>query len=573
MDTNIERVHAQIAKIEDVVLDKACMVKDLTDFLGFYYSYQSTYIPLLEFAAEVLPENDLAKLANFGMLVDNLCGVQLDRILSVQQLADAREISTRTDKPESDVLALLQNVTIAQKAHISSVLLMASSFARDFTLCAANSKFNAINKILIWANALGKFIDCPALAELFVNEQLISEAESDLLDAKSRIAKKDRAYDYDLAGTWAPQLHQSRIHVQELPKFFIGPKVAWLMAMEGLELAKCIMNKDVEAGQAALLYNEKIAALLGNKNVSSNEWAYRNVNSRGPCCDVHKLVCMNGTDQLGMVPVDSHTILVHTPAVHYFIIIPSTLAYYVSPDMARQVSADLDIPLTHDIQTIIAFHRNPARFVASNVAGLSPPSESIFFLTKKKDREKLKRIVADIDSFAAKLAITYSDKVNPVVVDFVSRTVGTSLEAIVLYGLLVGMEQIGKCAGLPINSDLWSQGRAFMTGALLTGLKGFTRKAEEISQGSEEEASSQVEGGTVPLNTEDKVQLLYKKIDESREAMTGAIKEMQDAGMNSIMEVSQHIREILLSGLSMEEIVEKLRDYCSSVGGESEGAQ
>ncbi|KPA15569.1 hypothetical protein MHK_004224, partial [Candidatus Magnetomorum sp. HK-1] len=237
------------------ILNKAAMVSNYNSFLHFYFAYLINYVPMLDFAIETLPENSIAKLANFGMLIDHLSTIQLDRVLSLQMDLQAKEISDSTKQPKSIILKRLSNISIAQKVQISSTLLLGSSLSRDYSLSLATSKFNAINQIIAWSNMFGQLSHFPALIETFIDEKLLSKAENDLSKAKNLIQKKDRSYDYILACDWAENVNLSRQVVQEIPKFILGSKLAWLEAMEGLELAKCIIRKDETSGEKALKYN------------------------------------------------------------------------------------------------------------------------------------------------------------------------------------------------------------------------------------------------------------------------------------------------------------------------------
>ena len=62
---------------------------------------------------------------------------------------------------------------------------------------------------------------------------------------------------------------------------------------------------------------------------------------------------------------------------------------------------------------------------------------------------------------------------------------------------------------------------------------------------------------------------MYNKIEESEIEMRKSFEELQDAGLTEILDIVSNIRQILLAGLSPEETISKLKDYCESVAGES----
>ena len=571
MSVHLARVQKEIRKIEDVIIQRSMIIRDLNDFLGFYFCYLSAYFPLLEYAAELLPEDSLARIANFGMLVDHVSSIQVNRVLSVQADLQAKEISDAIKRPKSEVLALMTDLTMAQKGYISTQLLASSSLGRDLILCAANSRFNALNKIVTWANTFSNVIHLPAFSELFTNSEMFKEASKDLAMAEKRINPKlkTREYDYDLARDWCDILEISEQTIQEIPKFFPGAKLTWLQAMEGLETARYIATREQDAGQKALAYNSKILRLLRNQEIGTDEWSYRRLNSPGPCIDIKSIVDLAANGSICLTPVTSQIIFVKSSKRQFFVHIPGIFSFYTNPEMRIRVSKDLTIPISHDVGAIVAFYKDPASFVINNIRTLSKPWESDLLAWKEADRKRIKQIIAEGNSIRAHLSITLSGPINQHIVDFVTQATETSLHGTLLYGLLFGIEKIAEATGIPVSENLWLGPRMVITAALLSRIRGVTTSAKTQIEDEDSETQKKISDDSLPLTAEDKISAMYNKIEESEIEMRKSFEELQDAGLTEILDIVSNIRQILLAGLSPEETISKLKDYCESVAGES----
>ena len=96
MSLPTETVERELVKVENALVNKATMIESMDDLLTFYFTYLTHYIPMLEYSVECLPENSIAKLANFGMLVDHICSLKIDNVLATQVETNAIEISKKT---------------------------------------------------------------------------------------------------------------------------------------------------------------------------------------------------------------------------------------------------------------------------------------------------------------------------------------------------------------------------------------------------------------------------------------------------------------------------------------------
>ena len=562
MEHQVAIIEREIANVENILLNKASIVQNMDQFFEFYFSYLSNYIPMLEFAIESLPENSIAKLGNFGMLIDHVTSIQLDRVISIQNIATANQISKKIQKPKSQILSALNNMTDAHKIQLSSQLLLASSLTRDLNLAGGTSKFSAINKIIAWSNILSNFLHYPALIEIMIKKELLEIAEKELIECKTLIQKRDRSYDWGLASEWHDSVQLSRLNIQEIPKFFIGPKLAWLQAMEALELGKCILNKSKESGNKALIFNKKILSILKNKNLSTNEWSYRSFNSGGPSCNIDSIIEENNTGKIKAVIVDSHTILFQSRNNRFFLTVPSNFNFYINPNWKVALHENLEIPLSHDLNAIISFYKNPALFVINNLGKISDPGDSYFLMNKMKDRDKIKSLLESMDSIPTKLAVTYNTEIYKPIAKIVQKTCITTMDGVIVYGLLTGFEGLAKAKGFDISVELWSEIRLAITAIIINKVNIVTEfMKKSVDEENRQEATDENEQDKPLYSFDDKMRTFYEKIEDSNREFTDAIREAKDQGLIDILDIANEIREIILSGLSMEEIKEKLDNY------------
>ena len=565
MNTQVARIENEIRTVEAAVVQQSMAIRDTNEFLRFYWCYLAAYVPLLEFASEFLPEQSLARLANFGMLIDHISAVQLNRVLSVQTDRQARElIDLRGERAKSEITALMNDVSIAQKSLISSTLLRASSVLRDMTLCSASGRFSSLNKIVLWANVFSSAVRVPALVETIMDTELLNEATVDLTDANRRLRSKNREFDWDEAERWSEVLGLSRTRVQQIPKYFTGPKLSWLTAMEGLHTARLILNRDQEAGKSALSYNSKIMRLLDNRKLGLDEWSYRRVDSPGPCIHTRAIVESASDGGIQLQTLDSHTILVNSPDKRFFLRIPGIMSFYTNDQVQVRISDKIAVPVSQDLGSIIAFYESPAQFVCKNIRHLSTPWESDLLSRKRTDRHRIEQIIAEAHSLRVYVAMSFGGKVENRLVDLASRTADTAIHGTALVCLLYGLEKTAQASGIDVSEDFWSDACLVLAGALAPHLRRISSHASNVSEEAAPPASA---GNGVAMSSQDKINELYRRLEESERMMGETVQELGDSGLQEVLAIVAHVKEILLSGLSPAETVAELKAYCASLDG------
>ncbi len=558
-------LYNEIAKAENYLLQKATKIENRNDLINFYFAYSSVFLPTLQFTVNHLKENDIAHLANFGILIDHLSQNQLNLFIDTQIDHSAIEIAEKSGKSKNEILKLLESISISQKHQITTTILTFGSISRDAILQDASTKFSAVNKTKLWANIFSHFFNFPVLAETLIDLEIVKEAEKQLLKVKSLIYDvKERDYDNFFAARHSGMFDFSDNKLVDLPKLFVGTKLSWLQAMEGIYFCKFLLDKKIEDGEKALKFNKQIQIYIQNNKTSKKEISYRNFNSFGPCPNLINILNSFGGNNTKIIPFSTCEWLVISDEKIFILDIPSNIDYYFSlkstvtySDKDGKQNVSLAI---RDIGTIIEFGKNPAKFVAKHLSQLSPPKESIFLLNEKRRQKTIELFINEKDSVSAHLENLYSNTLNSPVLKSIKRVTTMGMEAMLAYGLLLSFEKMAESQGIRIDSETWSQIRTILSGVVVVRLENIFRKQKEIEDSTAEPEEDDSTNSFL-LSPEEKVQKLYEQIGKSEKEFNDSMEGLKDAGLYELMDISKKVKEILLSGASVEEIKLELEKY------------
>nr|WP_320017174.1 hypothetical protein [uncultured Desulfobacter sp.] len=562
----------QVTKVEWFMVEKATQISTFSELMVFYQSYLSVFLPTLEFAINYLDENSICQLANFGILIDHLSSNQIDLMIDNSIATSAKEISEKTGKDEKNIIALLDNLAIAQKYQLSSTFIVLGSINRDYTIKFASSKLNVRNKAIMWANIFGTVSNYPIFIEFFLNPKVFDEAESDLKEVRRIISDKGRLYDAYFAAGRSGLKGLSEKNITEIPKMLIGTKLNWLHAMEGFYICKYLTIKKDEYIEKALEYNKRIQKFLTNKRVSDSEWAYRNLITQGPSPDL-EIVLNNlrkSDEELKIHLISSNDWFIETGGKCFFIDIPTNFNFYFSPESQVKYCNDDGheqiLDAVKDVGMIVAFGNNPAKFVMEHLSTLCSPDKSLCYLNTLKRERKIEQYSNFGNTIEGHLQSLYNTTLSSPVLDIVKKGTKLSIEAMVAYGILISFEQLAVSAGIELKSEIWVQTRTIVSGIIVAKITNVFEKQKEKSDKENELLEEKVnanENGFNLLSTEEKIQGLYDNISKMETEYVDTVKEMNDDGLGVIFTISNKIREILLSGISPEEMKEELSTYLS----------
>ena len=558
---NRPSITTEVARIEGYMIEKATKINSLTELYNFYFAQCSVFLPTLEYAVHHLNENTICKLANFGILVDQLSQNQIRLLIQNNIDLTAQEISKRTGKRKSSIIRGLDNISIAQKAQMTTVLVSLGSVTRDVYLLDATSKFSIQNQTILWANLFGHFFSFPVMADMYLNEDMINDAEKSLKQTKSLISDKTRTFDALFAMKYPGLYNLSEKNITNIPKYFIGTKLNWLSANEGLFFCKYLITKNKKYLEKSLDFNKRIESFLKNERVSKNEWSYRNFDTQGPSPNLLKLLQSKG-ESWNIYPISTIEWLVITNDNQCFVVdIPSNFSFYFSPEMTVTYSDEngkvFTVNASQDVGSMIDFGQNPADYVANCLSQLSSPKESIALSQVKYKKELIERYLASEDSAIAHLEVAYNKALSSPIVDIVKKGTRTGFESLLAYGFLTSLESLAKASGIETNAESWIQIRTIVSsvfvGRLAYLLEKQRKKEVEEKEAKQEEA--------IILSPDEKIEKLYSKITESGKEFEQAFKEIEDDGLLEIFNLSNKMQEIILSGLSPEEIKMELEKY------------
>ncbi len=559
----------EVLKVENFMVEKATKIKSFNELFGFYHSYMSVFLPTLEFAVSHLDEGSICQLANFGILIDHLSNNQIKILIKNNIDSSAKEISERTGQNSTTLIKMLDDLSISQKFQLSTTFLTLGSISRDATIKYASSKLNIKNKAILWANIFSNFFSFPVLTDMYIDEEVLSEAEKDLKEVKKLVSDKDRIYDAYFAAKWSGLNGLSEKNITEIPKYFIGTKLNWLCANEGLSFCRYLITKDIKHAEKALKFNEKIQKYLTNNRTSKSEWSYRNFNSIGPSPNLLKTlqtIQESNEGELQVKPISTTEWFVTIGKKCLIIDVPSGFNYYFSPETTVSYKDEkgnsFETIASEDIGTIINFGKNPADFAIKFITQLSSPSTSID-LNQAKYRERIiNQYIKSEDELASHIEAIYNKTISSPVFELVKKGTTTTFESVLAYGMLISLEKLAEANGMSISSEIWIQIRTIVSGILVSRLGNVFAKQKEKAAEEEEEMKKNVESDEFQmLSSEEKIQELYSNISKSENEFKETFEEMKQDGLMDIFEVSNKIKGILLSGMSPEEIKSELEKF------------
>ena len=555
-------IHQEIIKVENYVLNKVCSIKEHSDLLNLYYAHYSIFLPTLEFAVEHMEENSITQLANFGILFDHLSYNQLNRLVENQVKINADYLAKKSGKATSELLKLLNGISSAQKHQIITLSLTFGSIKRDSILYDANSKFNVINKAKLWANIFSHFFSTPILCEQLLSLDILKEAEIELTKIKKLIYDvKERDYDNFFAIKYEKLLNIPANKLIRVPKLFLGTKISWLMAMEGLYFCKFILTKEVEFAERALIYNTKLQKLLLQNRSSKDELPYRNLDTTGPSLDIKTVIDSFFSDQkdLKIIPISSLEWFLEKDGKALIIEIPSNFNFYFSNNITvsftNSKGEKYQMLAANDIKTIIEFGENPALFVAKHFRNLSPPKNSFLLELEQIRGKTIVKFLNSNSSFLAHLETLYPKSINKKVFNAIKKGSKMGFEAFFAYGIIFSFERIAESQGIEIDSETWNQIRTILSGIVILKIERAFKEEKEETQVENKTEKAQED---FLLSSEEKILKLYEKIEESEKEFNEAVQEINDSGLFKLMSMSNEIKEILLSGQSVEQIKKEI---------------
>jgi hypothetical protein len=565
MTKDIEALESELNKLEPVFENKLIAVNDFNSLVGFQLAYMSNYLPTLEYVVEYLKEDAIAGYANFGIMIDKMVRIKIDQLTRYHAHLNFIELSQTSKIDKSKLTASLSKLRISQKLQMTVFFTTQMSVTRDQLLTQASTKYDPINKIITWSNFFSHFIDNPILHDIYLDSDTIDIAERELFESKKRIEmKRSKEYDYALAQKWCANTIISEKIMIDIPKYFIGPKLAWLEAMVGLNLAKVLCRNDKEAMADVNEYTEKIIDYLTNNFVSKKKYAYRdNIDSSGPSPNLKKFF---ESDGYTFTILDNMSVLCEKEDEIFVVIIPSSLEFYVNPGLKfEQTFIDengneykSNVPVYNDIFSIIEFSKLPSAFFVNHREQLCEPSNSMLLDFWIGFSKKINDIIKKNNSVVGKIEIAYSGFVNNKIIDALKNIKATSIQVLSAYGILFAFEELAKIAGFDLDAELWSINRLTIASILTSKLSPVSHILEKASDEDRHKIRNKIEGRPVTNSITDK---LDKEIEELGESVNALLSEFQDAYLNDIQKINYDIQQLLKSGLPVDEINEKLNEY------------
>jgi hypothetical protein len=166
----------------------------------------------------------------------------------------------------------------------------------------------------------------------------------------------------------------------------------------------------------------------------------------------------------------------------------------------------------------------------------------------------MKAVFASGDAFMGGLEITYGE-LSVRITETLRQLTKNAAEAVVVYGGVYTIEQLAKTMGLPVAAEPWSEVRLAITAILLQRFRPALSRAQTIEDEGREEFASTT---SLPYTAEDKIRLLEQRTAAAEVQMTAAFSELEEMGLADLLRIARELRELVLSGLTVEEIMAEL---------------
>ena len=564
MTDDIKALEVKLQKLEPELINKLVEVNDFNSLIGFQMAYISNYLPTLEFAVEYLKEDSIAGYANFGIMIDRMINIKIDELTRFLTDTEFIELSENSKLEKSELLVALSKMHISRKLQISTFFTSQMSIIRDQYLTQASTKFDPINKIITWANFFSHFINNPILYDFYMDDKTIDIAEKELLAAKKRIQNRNtKDYDYALAQRWCSYTVLSEKIMVGIPKYFIGPKLSWLNAMVGLNVAKVLLRKDKGAMVNVNEYTEKIIDYLMNNFLSKNKYAYREeLNSSGPSPNLKKILA---TGEYNFTVLDNMSILCENKKETFVIIIPSSYDFYVNKNTKVKhkltydngEESELDMPIWNNMFFVMEFCNSPSEFFIQYKDILCEPSNSLLLDFWIDFSDRINNIIKKSNTVTGRIELTYSSFTDNNIINALKNIQANSMQVLFAYSFLTVFETLAKVAGFDINADLWSMNRLNIAAILTSKLSPLSQIINNNTE-DKHEIRNRIEGKSV---NDTIINSLEKDVKEITEATNDLLIQFQGNWFIEIQKINLEIQQLLKSGLPVDEINEKLNAY------------
>ena len=569
MTKDIEALEIKLQELEPILTKNLLDVNDFNSLIAFQFTYISNYLPTLEFAVEYLKENSIAGYANFGIMIDRILGIKVDELTRFLSTTDFVELSKNPNLDKSELMAALSKMHISRKLQLSTFFTSQMSILRDQYLTQASTKYDPINKIITWANFFSHFIHNPIFHDFYMDDKTIDIAEKELLEAQKRIQNKNnKDYDYALAQKWSNNTMLSEKLMVGIPKYFIGPKLAWLEAMVGLNIAKVLLRNDKGAMANINDYTEKIIDYLTNDCIPKSKYAYReNLNSSGPSPNLSKILEENN---YSFTVLDNMSILCENDKETFVIIIPSSYEFFVNQSIKIKHKlihengneSELDIPIWNNMFFVMEFCRSPSDFFLQYKNDLCEPSKSLLLDFWIDFSDRINELIIKSNTIIGKIELTYSSFTEYKILDSLKNIKATSVQVLIAYSFLTVIETLAKLAGFDTDADLWSLNRLSIAAILTAKLSPISNFFDNAIDDDKHRIRNRIEGKIVNNTL---VNNLERDVKELTEITNDIIGQFQGDFFTEISSINIEIQKLLRSGLPIEEISDKLSQYYSTL--------
>ncbi|SHJ76918.1 hypothetical protein SAMN05444280_12924 [Tangfeifania diversioriginum] len=564
--TELVKTEKKLISVEKQLIGELFLTRNTNDIIAFTQTYVTNYIPILYYAVKHFDTNQIARLMNSSILIDRLLSGRINDAINLQVHNDVKEFLSKNQmKDKSEVIKLINNQTIVNKANLSSTILFMFSFMRSTLFSLYCNKKLYLNYGVGWNNMLIHFVQNPHLIFLLDNKD-IEKAEKELKFIKDDIA----LINGKLANEIKQELLENNLctkkEFSKITIHFVGLKIDWLKSKSLLSYCKYLKTSDKRELNKSIKYSNLLLDTLENEEIDYHKFSFRKkITFPGPAPDLKEII---GDKQKysSIIKLFNYIAYFESKDDKMVIVFPTSLEYYFNLDQTYKKN-DVDVRILEDENFILEINNGGCGSIIGYLNSIVKPYESQFhrdwfpiheILTSfKKDGISNKFIYDQLKKSEIKDQIisNFERKINKK--RLLSNAMGVSF--------LAGINYYAEAKGFTQVPLYLSTTVPLLTEIVLKALykSGYEEILVDLTKEDKDETNA------LGLSDMDDEYGSLKELEEQIENLESTSEELMDYvkmdGLKLVIDTNTKIRNLIMSSRPINEINSELKKIYESL--------
>lgn len=363
-------------KIEKQLVGEIFLSNGFNDVVAFTQTYIANYLPVLMYSIKHFETNQIAKLMNSSIMIDNLLKIKMNEIVRRHTLIEIKETIGDQNIEKTIVIKLLNNLSEIQKANLSSNMLFMFSFMRSALFsCYCDNKLY-VNYGIGWNNLFMHFIENPHLSFLF-DKEIIEHAEKELDFIENDIVSENSKLEKEINDVLVDNDICNEDEMCNVTKHWIGLKCDWIKAKALIAYIKFLKYSKKKYIKEAKKYAYKLVKLYKSEEYDYYRDSFRSkMDYPGPAVFIPKVLGELG-DYDKIIRIFNYGLYLEKGNDKKVIMLPTNVGFYFN----RSLIIGNRKPLIFDEEFILDV----------NERGCSVFIDLIDYIVKPKESEDYKK--------------------------------------------------------------------------------------------------------------------------------------------------------------------------------------